>query len=164
MPAQVVSSHRRPDDLAISPVVAAVTMVGIAVVLSAGVFLVSRGLAGGDGDNVPPIGFIDNEVQDRSLVPRSEPDADWSHISASSSVPARFALNVPVTSSSPALPADTAVLVSDTSRPVMGGDALSFCADTFVPTPAVIQLIYDDRQGAHQVLRDIEFTLLAPCV
>lgn len=153
---------RRQRNDAVSPILASVSLVAAAVALAATVFLVVRGMQD-DSGHVAPIGFAQDEQEDRATVPIAQPAADWQHISLTSSITARFDLNAAATSSSRLLVPGVAVPVAASHQSVAGADYLDFCTDGPVPLPAVITLTYDDKAGTNQILRHFEFQSLDPC-
>jgi len=147
------------SDAAVSPVVAVLLMAAITVILAATVFVLASRL-NQDPQEPPVLASHPDEQADAVTFVRTDGPVLRSEVDLVLSVPGHFAYNGPASTASAAAPANVAVpLSSSLTDLVVGGDALSVCADGGA---ANVRLLLVHPETNTVLLRQV-FTQVASC-
>ena len=150
------------DNRAVSPLVAVMSFVAVAISLAGAVYLVSRGLSEEESGHVEPVALVSDERDDRVTVAKDS-DLDWSRIQVQSTAPVRFQLNGPATQQSQVLAVNALTPVTTIPRALAAASYIDFCGDGAIQSNVDISLTYVEPGRAAQVLDQQHFIMLPAC-
>ena len=148
----------RDAEGAVTPVLGTALMVGIVVMLSAGVVLIVNKVQD-DRDDKPKheTFFIKDEEADRIQMARGEMEMNWDELTIKAAPSVRYEMNGESDILSTIL---TTAYASPGSGPATGGDFLDFCGPLGEVRDVRITITHE---VANKVLYDSEFSVVAPC-